>query len=213
MIPILNKISHWISWKLGNIFLSFFFKFEIKGRENLKDLGGPLIIVYNHCSMLDPFVVMASIPSSSKIAPIHFAVWYKHFYKLYFFPFLLLSGAFPVKQGVGLEEALKSAIKVLNNNGTVGIAPEGKRRHFGRPRKGRRGSAFLALKTNSPLLPFYIEGTLGLSPSEFFLRKRKITLVIGKPFCLPQQKITKPEDLDAPADFIRDKTFELEEKL
>ncbi len=212
MIPILNKISHWISWKLGNIFLSFFFGLEIKGRENLKDLGGPLIIVYNHCSMLDPFVVMTGIPPSSKITPIHFAVWYKHFYKLYFLPFLLLSGAFPVRQGIGLENVLRPAIKILNNKGTIGIAPEGKRRHFGRPKKGRRGSAFLSLKTNSLLLPFYIDGTLGLKLNEFFSRRKKITLVIGKPFRLPEQKITKPEDLDAPADFIRDKIFELEKK-
>lgn len=212
MIPLLNKISHRIAWKLGNIFLSFFFGLEIKGRENLKDLGGPLIIAYNHCSMLDPFVVIAGVSPSSKITPIHFAVWYKHFYKPYFFPFLLLSGAFPVRQGVGLENTLRPAIKILNNNGTIGIAPEGKRRHFGRPRKGRRGSAFLALETDSLLIPFYIDGTLGLKLNEFFSRGKKITLTIGKPFRLPQQEITKVEDLDAPSDFIRNKLFELEEK-
>ena len=212
MIPFLEKISHWIAWQIGSAFFKFSFGLEIKGRENLKGLKGPLLIVYNHCSMIDPFIVGAGLPIDSEIIPIHFAVWYKHFYKPYFLPFLWLLGTFPIRGGIGLEEALKPALKILNDNKVVGIAPEGKRRHLGRPRKGRRGSAFLALKTNVLIIPFYINGTLGLEKADFFSRKRKVRLIIGKPFRLPQKEITKVEDLDAPSDFIRNKIFELEEK-
>ena len=70
----------------------------------------------------------------------------------------------------------------------------------------------MSLETDSLLLPLYIDGTLGLGLSEYFSRKKKIKLIIGKPFRLPQQEITKIEDFDAPADAIRDKVFELEEK-
>lgn len=206
----LRKIAHIFCWTIGNILFRFLFHFEIKGKEGLKDLKGPLIVVFNHSSYLDAFFVITALPPNSKVTPVQFAVWHKYYQK--FRPLLAIAGSFPVEKGVGLGKTLKRGLEILNKGGVVGIFPEGKRRHLGRPRKGRRGPAFLALKTNSPILPIYIEGALGLKSSDFFSRKRKVKVKIGEVFSLSYQPISTPSDLDAPANFIRDKIYQLKEK-
>lgn len=208
----LEKISHCFCWIIGKTLFTFFFDFRVIGAENLKNLRGPLIVAFNHNSWLDPFLVMASVPPNSKITPIHFATWYKHYWK--FFPFTFISGAFPVKKKLGLKKSLKKGLELLKKKGVVGIAPEERRRYLGRPRKGRRGAAFLALKTNTPILPIYIEGSLGLKKPNFLflLKKRKVRIVIGKNFYLQEWKIKKTLDLNAPANFIVDKIYQLKPK-
>lgn len=192
----LAKISHYFCWFFGRLLFGYFFNFEVVGKQNIKNQKGPLIVAFNHCSWLDPFLVMASIPPSSQISPIYFATWYKHYWK--FFPFTFMAGAFPVKKKLGLKKSLKKGLDVLKKKGVVGIAPEERRRHLGRRRKGRRGAAFLALKTNSPILPIYI------------VRKTKATVVIGKSFELDdKQKIKKATDLDEFSNFIMDKIYQL----
>jgi len=201
----LEKISHLFCWILGKTLFRFSFRFKIEGGENLKGLKGPLIVIFNHSHWLDAFFVNASLPPTSKIVPVHFATWYKHFWK--FFPFLAMAGAFPVKKKIGLEKSLKQGLKILKRKGVVGIAPEERRRHLGRPRKPRRGTVFLALKTNSPILPIYIEGALGLKTSDFFSRKKKVKIKIGKPFYLPSG-LVEP-DLIKLSNLVMKKVYQL----
>jgi len=204
-----EKISHCACWLLGNFLFRVFFHFKIVGKQNISREKKGLIIAFNHGFALDPFFIFSAISPKTGISPIYFATWYKHYEK--FRPFTTLSGAFPVKKGIGLEEALKKGLEILNRGGVVGIAPEERRRHLGRPRKGRRGAAFLALKTNTPILPIYIHNSVGLTLADIFLRKKRITLVIGEKFYLEKVDIKKPSDLDAPSELIMDKIYELEE--
>lgn len=202
------KMVHLFLWPLGMALFKIFFKFQVKGKENLKGLKGPLIIVANHGSWLDAFLMCGALPFGSKIFPVRFAAWYKYYWR--FFPFSWLAGIFPVMKGRELDEILKESIKILEKGGTVGMFPEGKRRHFGRKRKGRRGTAFLALKTNSQILPMLIEENMGLEIIPCLLRKRKIKVTIGKPFRFPPQPIKSRSDLNNPADLIVEKIYQLE---
>jgi len=210
MLIFLKKSLHWVVWVIGKKVLFFLFKIKVENEDVLKNLKGPLLIVFNHCSWLDPLFLIAAIPPKFGSIPVHFAVWHGHYYKPMLRPFLSFIGAFPVKRKIGLEKTLAPALKILKENGIVGMAPEGKRRHFGRPRKARRGAAFLALKTNSPLLPIYMQGALGLKIKDVF--KRKIVITIGPYFSLKPQEIKKDSDLNIPTDLIRKKLFELEDK-
>jgi len=202
-----EKISHSFCWLMGNFFFRVFFHFRIVGKQNIPSKEKGLIIVFNHGSGLDPFFIFSAISPKTGISPIYFATWYKHYEK--FRPFTTLSGAFPVKKGVGLEETLEKGLEILRRGGVVGIAPEEKRRHLGRPRRGRRGAAFLALKTNTPILPIYIHNNVGLTLADIFLRKRKIMLTIGEKFYLEKVGIEEPSDLDVPSELIMDKIYEL----
>ena len=203
-----EKITHLFSWLIGKTLFNLFLHFKVEGQEHLKSLKGPLIVSFNHVSWIDPFFVDAAFPLCSNLIPIHFAAAYKYYWML--FPFSAIAGAFPVKRRVGLKKTLAKALKILKKGGTVGIAPEGKRRHFGRPRKGRRGVAFLALKTNALILPVYIQGALGLKALEMLLRKNKIVVKFGKPFRLPAQPTKTRPDLIKYSNFVIDKIYQLE---
>ena len=189
----------WVPWRL--VFW-FFLHYKIEGKENLKDLKPPVLIVINHASWLDPFLAADVFPFNSKFYPIHYACWYVYYYL--FFPFLFLLGVFPVRKGIGLENALKIAVKILQKGGTVGIFPEGQRYRQGQPRKIGRGAAYLALTLKIPVLPIKIEGLTGFSSGNFLLRKNKIIARAGKIFYLPEE-MTYPDSINQATDFIAEK--------
>ena len=184
---------------------------EIKGQENAKDLKAPLIITINHASWTDPFIVATAFSSKSRIFPIRYACLWKYFYFPLLFPIFWPAGAFPVWKGKGLERALKTPIKILENNGIVGIFPEGRRQRIGDKKLSRpkRGVAFLAYKTGAKVLPIKIEGHIGMKFHKALLRKYKIKVKIGKPFSLPVQKVTSVESYNEPASYIMHKICSL----
>lgn len=191
--------SIWVPWRL--IFW-FFLHYKIEGKENLKNLKPPVLVVINHTSWLDPFLAAAVFPFNSKFYPIHYACWYIYYYL--FFPLLFLLGVFPVRKGIGLENVLKIAVKILQKGGTVGIFPEGQRYRQGQPRKIGRGAAYLALTLKIPVLPIKIEGLERFSLINFFSRKNKIAVRAGKIFYLPEE-MTYPPSINQAAEFIAEK--------
>jgi 1-acyl-sn-glycerol-3-phosphate acyltransferase len=203
------KILYNIFWWPTRATFRFFLDFEVEAEEDIENLKGPLIIASNHLCWFDAFLIGAAFPFNSKIFPIHYACWYRYYYL--FLPLTRAFGAFPIRKGVGLENALKKAIEILEKGGTIGIFPEGKRRHLGRPRKARRGVVFLSLKTNSPILPVLIEGILNLKISEFFLRKRRVKVKIGKKIYLSSRKEEETK-LCRLAEFVMSKIRQLAQK-
>ena len=205
---LLENVAHLFCWVVGKTIFRFFLNFRVVGKENLKGLKGPLIVAFNHSSWLDPLLVNAVIPPTSKLVPVRFATWYKHYWK--FLPFTFASGSFPVKKGQGLENTLQKGLKTLRRGGVVGIAPEERRRRFGRRRNPRRGVAFLAQQTQSPVLPIYIKGCLGLNGSDFFSRKGKVELRIGEKISPPsRQSPQEDRDLKSFAHYVMERIYQL----
>lgn len=149
---------------------------QIEGRDNLPP-GGPLLLVGNHFSFIDPvamihatpwpveFVGGFQMPNSPPIVRWIPRVW----------------GRYPVLRGTGSRYALRGAEAVLKQNGVLGIFPEaGSWATVLRP--ARPGAAYLAARTSAPLLPMGFDGLTEVFPS---LRKgcrARATVRIGKPF-------------------------------
>lgn len=195
----------WIPWYLT---FRFFLNYEVKYKDaSVKKMRGPLIIAANHSSWLDPFFISGIFPIFSAIFPIRFAIDMRFLY----YPHTAISsriyGSFGVKRGVGLEKVLAPAVEFLKQKQVVGIFPEGKKRHFGRPKRGGRGAAYLSIKTRAPILPCKIEGDMGLAFTNFIHHKNKVTIYVGVPFRLPKN-INNPqsaEDLNIATDIIMKK--------
>jgi len=198
-----------ILWAPFRLIFLLFFNFEVEFKDNLEELNSPLIIASNHSSWIDPFLVSVAFPLRLRIFPVRYACWHKHYYKLLNFIPLVLFGSFPIKKKIGLEESLKIPLNILRKGGTVGIFPEERRFHRGRHRKGRRGAAYLAVRTNIKIIPVKIEEPASISFKGFILRKYKVKIKIGSPFFLPSQEITKPEDFDQATSLIMNKIWEL----
>jgi 1-acyl-sn-glycerol-3-phosphate acyltransferase len=189
------------------LIFNFFMRVQIETKEDLKKIKGPLIIAANHASWTDVFLIATILPFSAKIFPIRYACLNKIFYFPLTLPLVWLLGSFPIKRGVGLEKSLKYPIKILENQGVIGIFPEGRRQRttdteLSRP---KRGVAYLALKTKTKILPIKIEGQLGMKFSKFFLRKYRVKIKIGQIFSLPNQEIIRPEDYNGSAAYVMEK--------
>ncbi len=140
------RLMRRLSWLL----LKAFFRFKVTGRERIP-MEGPLVVVANHESFLDPFAIGVALmkrpPAAFLAAP-----W------LYDKP---IAGSFSRRVGTipaygdGKEvTALRESIRILQRGGTVALFPQG-----GIARDGiAGGAAFMALKAQAPLLPMRVTG-------------------------------------------------------
>lgn len=202
------KVFYNLFWLLCKLILTFFLHLEVKNKEDLRKLKGPLIVASNHICWADPFLIGVSFPFRAKVFPIRYACWWKYFYFPFIFPFAWVFGSFPVRKGIGLERTLKTAVKILEKKGVVGIFPEGRRQRKGAS-KPKRGAAFLAMETGAKILPVKIEGNTNMSFWKCLLRRYKVKIKFGKTFRLPSKKINSIEDYNKPANFIMERIREL----
>ncbi len=150
--------------------------FSIEGKENLPK-EGPLLVIGNHFSFLDPVAVIGSVPYPIEYvgglrmpnAP-QSVIWLA---KLY--------GFLPVRRGSVSRDTLYASRKVLQLKGVLGVFPEGG--SWSRIlRPARPGAAFLASSTRAKILPVGMDGLTGLFPMIREGRRAKITVRFGKPF-------------------------------
>ena len=116
---------------------------------------GPAIVVANHISGLDAFMLIAS---SSR--PLHFLIAqeeYNHFGLRWLFD---LAGCIPVEKTTRPEHALREALRALNEGKVIALFPFG-RMHLDSeaPIKIKGGVALLAERSGATIYPARIEGT------------------------------------------------------
>ena len=150
--------------------------FRIVGRENLPS-GGPLLVVANHFSFIDPAAMVRVVPWPLEfVGGFHMPnapTWVTWIPKVW--------GYYPVYRGTASRDALRAAEAVLTQNGVLGIFPEaGNWATVLRP--ARPGAAFLATRTGARILPLGFDGLNDLFPRLRQGRHARITVRIGKPF-------------------------------
>jgi 1-acyl-sn-glycerol-3-phosphate acyltransferase len=162
--------------RLARLALAVLTDTEIVGRENLPQ-GGPLLVVANHFSYIDPVAMVRVAPW-----PIEFVggfqmpnapSWATWIPKVW--------GYYPVYRGTGSRHALRAAEAVLAQGGVLGIFPEaGSWATVLRP--ARPGAAYLATRTSARILPMGFAGLVDVFPCLRRGRRAHVTLRIGQPF-------------------------------
>lgn len=130
------------------------FDLKVHNAENLNKTKGGYIVCGNHISMIDPVILAVSTKRQ-----IHY-MGKKELFDNKVLSFLFRNlGAFPVdRQGISLS-AIKSSIGVLNEDGVLGIYPEGTRILSGYDENNAKpGIAMIANKANAKILPVFIKG-------------------------------------------------------
>ncbi|PMQ02544.1 MAG: 1-acyl-sn-glycerol-3-phosphate acyltransferase [Dictyoglomus sp. NZ13-RE01] len=160
------------------ILLRIFYKFEIKGIENIPK-EGPAIIAPNHRSSLDVIVIASAIPR-----PIKALGKIERFKYPIFGRFARYLGGIPVDREHPDKSTIKTALEILKNGNLLLIFPEGTR--IGSHKKiesAKRGVAYFASKTNAPIIPTAIVGADKIWPPERRIPKMrgKIKVVFGEP--------------------------------
>lgn len=137
---------------LFSLYFMFFFGWRQVHFKNIPS-NESFIICANHTSNLDPPLVGALIPNKR----IYFMAKEELFKNHIFGRVLRALGAFPVRRGAVDKRSLSHALGLLNSNHIIGLFPEGKRIKTGKLGDFFHGPAFLALKSNKPVLPVVIK--------------------------------------------------------
>jgi 1-acyl-sn-glycerol-3-phosphate acyltransferase len=172
--------------------LNICFSWKVEGRENVPS-AGPLILVANHVHVIDPILIVFSLPRW-----ITFVAKEELFHSLFLRLWLRWAGSLSLQRDGKVAEKqriLEGARKALEEGLILGMFPEGGRSHDGKLRKGKAGSAVIASKTDVPVLPVGVAGTDKIHGISWLWRRPRIIVKIGEPFRLPpaNSKMTKSQ--------------------
>lgn len=168
-----------ISRSIAKVIARFYFRVRVVGREHIPQTG-PCLLVANHASFLDPFVIGAAAPRT-----IHYITYAFFYYHPVCHWFCKRAHCIPIKKEGNDVSALKQTLRLLKQGEIVGIFPEGARSKDGKIGKTEPGTALIALKSNVPILPAGIQGTYEAFPKGAkFPKPRQITISFGRPFFL-----------------------------
>lgn len=154
---------------------------------------GAAIVVANHNSTLDPFVLTSTSPN--RIPGFMIAV---EFTKIPFFASLVRAiECIPVTRSGQDTGSVKSALRHLQDGKLLGLFPQGGVRDPNEAIKVRDGVGMLALRSGAPVIPAYVSG-IRYSDSTIkpFLQRHKAVVRYGEPVDLSEFK-GREKDRDA----------------
>jgi 1-acyl-sn-glycerol-3-phosphate acyltransferase len=166
----------------------------VEGADNIP-LTGPLLLASNHLAFVDSIVIPLVAPR--RVAFLAKSEYFtgrgvRGTWSRWLFTAV---GSVPIQRGTAgaAQEALDSALEILNDGLAFGIYPEGTRSRDGRLYRGRTGVAWLALTAGCPVVPVALSGTQDIQPMGSRVpRVAKITVRFGKPMDFSHLQGTKP---------------------
>lgn len=171
-----RRLIRSILQRLSHVAFALMADLRVVGEENIPK-SGPLLVVANHFSFIDPVVTVHVLPWLVEFvggfqmpnAPVAATIIPK------------LWGYYPVFRGTGSRDALRAAEAVMAQKGILAIFPEGGS-WATVLRPARPGTAYLATRTGAPILPMGFDGLPNVFPRLRRGRHARVTIRIGKPF-------------------------------
>jgi 1-acyl-sn-glycerol-3-phosphate acyltransferase len=166
-------------------FLRVVYRIEVAGGDRIPERG-PCILVSNHESMSDPFIL--GVVTERMIRYMAKAELWSNPVSARAMEGL---GGFPVDRGSGDAAALGRGAQLLEQGEVLGIFPQGTSRAFHR-RPFHRGAARLALATGSPLVPVCMIGTERILPTRarHSFRFPKVKILVAGPIQVERARPT-----------------------
>lgn len=190
LMTIMRSICRFLLFVLGTV--------KVTGRENIPP-AGPYILVTNHMSVTDAPLIFVCLP------PIRLRFfagekWEKH---PIFGPLMRWAGAIYINRYAADRKALKEALQAIEAGEIFGLAPEGTRSKVGALIEAREGAAYLASRTNVPIMPVGVVNTNQWAGNIKRLRRTHFECHFGRPFMLPDLgRRPKGADLEAYTHYI-----------
>jgi 1-acyl-sn-glycerol-3-phosphate acyltransferase len=199
-----QTVCYWINvmtWV--RLIILLVIKRDVKGRERIPRKG-PLILAGNHLNLADPPIITALMPRR--------IVWMgkQELFDIPVFGILYhLFGCIPVRRFQADLRALRRSQEALQRGLVLGMFPEGTRSGESGLGRGEPGTALIALRTNTPVMPVAIWGTEGVKLPRDFFRRTTAHVVFGEPFYLPRPKRLTKEAVETATAVIMNRIAEL----
>ncbi len=150
----LENIRWKIRWMIKHIGFRLLAKYEgVEGLENFP-AEGPAVVMINHIALIDPAVVVGSLPRNvvpmAKIEVYRYPV-FGYFAKQW--------QVISVRRQEFDRQAVRRAIGVLMAGECILMAPEGTRSPALQP--GKEGIAYIGVKSGAPITPVAVTGSKG----------------------------------------------------
>lgn len=179
---LLQGVTLAVMHSLGGLF--------VRGTENVPATG-PVLLVSNHVSYLDPVAIGDACPRRVVFMAKH------ELFQIKPLGFLLRGvDSFPVRRGEPDRGAFKTTLAMLEEGRVVCIFPEGGRMTGGELGEAEPGAAVFALRTGCPVVPVYVDGTNKMLDTKGRLRRARVTVTFGKSFTFPKGRADR-ETLEA----------------
>ena len=191
-------------WDVGRIVVppafGLVFRMRFEGLANIP-ARGRLILAANHPSPLDPFALaLAAVRRGRDLRFLTAAEFFERPVKGWL---LRRLAQIPVRRGTGGRSALEEAVRTLRAGAAVGVFPEGRVSEGSDPARGRTGTARIALRSRTPLVPVAIWGTHERWPRSgprFGRPLRPPLVIVAGPAILPEGEPRSASDQRALTD-------------
>jgi long-chain acyl-CoA synthetase len=171
---------------------------RVIGRENLRGLRGPLLVISNHVADVDVGFIQTALPARirHKLAtatggealeklrsPGAKRFWLKRIYdRVQWMLGVALLNLFPLPRQSGFRKSFAYAGQAVDHGYSVLVFPEGRHTEDGKLRPFRTGVGLLANNLRIPILPMRIDGLFEIKQAgKKFAAPGKIQVHIGKP--------------------------------
>lgn len=169
-------------------------KITVEGAENIPTQGA-FVLTINHLSFLDSPLLFITVPRI-----VYFLAGEKYRHHI-FAPIMRVAGSIWVQRGEVDRNALRQAANALEDGYCLAIAIEGTRSRTGALIQGKTGAAYIATRSNVPIVPVVVWATEQIAPAWKRLRRPEAHIRIGKMFHLPQGH-ARSKELDTYTDDI-----------
>lgn len=175
---------------------------RILGREHLRGVLGPLLVVSNHLDDVDPGFILTALPARFRH---HLAIaaggealeilrtpapdrgWFLKIYdRAKWVLGVSLLNLFPLPREAGFRRSFAYAGEAVDRGYNVLVFPEGRHTKNGKLSPFRSGIGLLAENLHIPVLPMRIDGLFEvIQAGKTFAAPWKISVKIGKPISFP----------------------------
>ena len=182
-------VCYMLGTGLAKLCFTAFAQWEVEGKEAVPPKG-PLIVACNHLSNADPPVLASSIPRK-----LHFLGKRGLFSNPVASSLFTAVGVHPVNRDGGDIDALRWNLNLLKQDHSIVLFPEATRSRGEGMNRGKPGVAYIAAKSQAPILPVAITGTENIKGFwRIAFPGCPMKVRIGDPFTLPsvEGKLSRP---------------------
>jgi long-chain acyl-CoA synthetase len=175
---------------------------RIVGRENLRGVNGPLLVVCNHIDDVDVGFVQTALPfrlrhklataaggealQALRTPPADRNIFLRSFDRMEWFLGVMLLNLFPLPRQAGFRDSFVFAGESVDRGSSILVFPEGRHTIDGNMNPFRSGIGLLAEKLGIPVLPMRIDGLFEVKRArKRIARPYRISVKIGSPISFP----------------------------